>query len=350
MKKILLLELWGIGDVVLASGVLKQLKRSLPKAEIVLLAKEHSKEVLFYNSGIDRIIAYDFPWTKFSGKYLLWRWDWISLFMLIRRLRSEKFDLILDARGDVRNNFLSFLIGAKRRIGYDWTGGGCFLTDVVRSDREKMHRVDAWGNLLKYIGIENCNINPAIAVSEEYERWAEKFLQDRRVDRNKIIAGIHPGARIKTRCWPLDRFSVVADYLRKKDCEVFIFIEPGGYGEDIRVPDGCHKVKLNLHELIALTKRLDFLICNDSGIMHISTAVGTPVVAIFGPMKPEWFGPYGGDNLVIIKEDISCRPCFDYCKYDEARCLTAIHKDEVIDKVEGVINKLAVLKNNHAKL
>ncbi|MDD5691543.1 MAG: hypothetical protein PHC37_07630, partial [Candidatus Omnitrophica bacterium] len=88
MKKILLLELWGIGDIVLASGVLKQLKRSFPKVEIVLLAKEHSKEVLFYNSSIDRIIAYDFPWTKFSGKYLLWTWDWIGLFMLIKRLRS----------------------------------------------------------------------------------------------------------------------------------------------------------------------------------------------------------------------------------------------------------------------
>ncbi len=131
-KKILVLELWGIGDVVLSTGALRQLKKNFQGAEIVLLAKEHAREILFNNWDVDRVITFNFPWTRFKGKYILWAWDWLGLIKLIRQLRRERFDLVIDARGDIRNNFLSFVIGGRKRVGYDWTGGGFFLTDITQ--------------------------------------------------------------------------------------------------------------------------------------------------------------------------------------------------------------------------
>jgi ADP-heptose:LPS heptosyltransferase len=345
-NKILVLELWGIGDVVLVSGILRVLKQSFPPSEITLLSKQHAEIILSNNKNVDKFMTFNFPWTKFRGKYHLWKWDWIGLIRLIKKLRAEKFELILDARGDVRNNLLSFLIGAKRRVGYNWTGGGYFLTDIVKHDRDKLHRVDAWAKLIKHIGIQNSDICPAIVISEEEKNWADNFLRYKGVDKRKMLVGVHPGAGIKTRCWPLERFSKVVDYLKQKDIQVVVFIEPDGYGQDMRVPEGCLKVKVSLREYAALIKEFDFLICNDGGAMHISAAVKTPVVAIFGPMKQEWFGPYGEGHLVVIKEDIFCRPCFDYCKHKEAYCLNGITEDQVMRQIDLMIDKTGKEKSD----
>jgi ADP-heptose:LPS heptosyltransferase len=337
---ILIIELWGIGDVVLASGVLRVLKNNFPDSKIALLAKKHAKDILANNKTVDEFIIFDFPWTKFRGKYYFWKWDWIGLFKLIRLLRAERFDLILDARGDVRNNLLAFLIGAKRRVGYNWTGGGFFLTDVVKANRNKLHRVDAWATLLRYLGLKDSDLKPIVNLLPEEKEWADVFLESNGIDRNKPLVGIHPGARIKTRCWPLERFVKIAGYLRQKDIQTAFFIEPGGYGENVSLPEGCLKVKVDLRKYMAVVKKLDFLVCNDGGAMHIATAVGTPVVAIFGPTEQEWFGPYGDNNVVVIREGISCRPCSDRCRYKESYCLTSIAVNEVIGGVEKMFNKI----------
>jgi ADP-heptose:LPS heptosyltransferase len=345
LKKILVIELWGIGDVVLATGVLRALRKNYPSAKINILAKEHAKTILSSSNIVDKFIIYDFPWTKFRGKYCFWKWDWIGLFRLIKRLRSEKFDLVLDARGDVRNNLLVFFTGAKRRVGYNWTGGGFLLTDVVKVEKNKLHRIDAWGYLLRYLGLSSVDAKPAIDIPQEEKKWADDFLRNKGINKANLLVGVHPGAGIKTRCWPLRRFVDIAAYLRQKGVQVVFFIEPGGYGDDIRLPEGCLKIKVCLCKYMAIVKDLDFLICNDGGAMHIATAVGTPVVAIFGPMEQEWFGPYGEDNVVIMKDNVSCRPCSDYCKHKEPYCLTGITEEQVIKQVDGVIDRIRKEKN-----
>lgn len=347
VRRVLIMELWGIGDVVLASGVLQLLKGSYSSLEITLLAKRHSKDILLNNKCVDKFVFFDFPWTKFKRKYNFLKWDFANLFKLICELRKEKFDLVLDARGDFRNNLFSFLINAKWRVGYNWTGGGYFLTDVLKCDYRNLHRVDAWANLIKHVGIKYSDIKPVIKISEEEKRWANEFLKGKGLNKKKLLIGIHPGARIKTRCWPLERFSKVASYLIQGDIQVIIFIEPDGYGQDMQVLDGCIKVKVNLRDFMSLAKELDFLVCNDGGAMHIAVAVHTPVVALFGPMNPMWFGPYGEGNTIVIRENVSCRPCFDYCKHKEPYCLTSITEEQVIKQIDVMIRKMRKIKDNH---
>jgi ADP-heptose:LPS heptosyltransferase len=194
--------------------------------------------------------------------------------------------------------------------------------------------------LIKHVGINDSDIRPIIAISNEEERWAVEFLRSKGVDREKLVIGIHPGARIKTRCWPLEKFSKVTYYLKQRNAQVIIFIDPDGYGQNMQVPEGYIKAKVNLREFIALVKKLDFLVCNDGGAMHMATAVDTPVMAIFGPTNPVWFGPCGEGNTVVIREDVPCRPCFDYCRHKEPYCLTSITEEQVIKQVDVMVSKM----------
>ena len=113
MRRILVMELWGIGDVVMMSAVLAPLRKAYPQAEICVLCQDHGREVLGQNKEISRFHCFKFPWTVFHGKYFFWTWDWRGLWRTLRALRQEKFDLILDARGDPRNDLLSFMTGAR---------------------------------------------------------------------------------------------------------------------------------------------------------------------------------------------------------------------------------------------
>ena len=339
--KILIMELWGIGDLVMMSAFLKPLKENYPNARITVLSKEVGKTLFKEDPSIDEFISFDFPWTRFKKKYALWSWDWPGVFRVIARLRKEKFDLVLDARGDIRNNLLSFLSGANMRLGYGWTGGGYFLTDNLKNTLKDLHRVDAWLELLRYLGFKADGYRPYLCVSKDEEKISEDFLKANGIDSRDFIVGIHPGARIKTRCWPLDRFGKIAEVTRDTcKSRIIIIMEPEGYGEEISINGENFKVKLTLRQLISLIKKLNLLICNDGGVMHIAGAVNTPVVAIFGPTEPAWFSPYGANNTVVIENDMPCRPCFDYCKYDRAVCLDRITVNQVNEVIGNIYGGL----------
>jgi len=344
-RKILILELWGIGDLVIMSSILKPLKKRFPGSTITLLSKSSARDIFYHNKMIDNIIEFDFFWTKLEGKYSFWRWDWIGLLGLIKRLRRESFDLVLDARGDIRNNLFSFIIGVRRRIGYNYTGGGIFLTDIVPGDYEHQHKVKSWLNLLEYMGIETGNSGPNLDISEETINWTEGFLKGKGIQKNDLLIGVHPGAGAKIRCWPLERFAKTAEYLRDRyKAKIIVFVEPNGYGGDIPINGPHIKVEMRLRDVIKIIYRLNLLICNDGGIMHVASAMNIPLVGIFGPGYLNWFRPYAGDNAVIIKKDnFRCSPCFDYCKHGQPLCLTSITAQEVKEAIDRNINSLRLI-------
>jgi len=340
-KKILVLELWGIGDIILVTPALMELRRAYPEVKILLLAKRHAADILQHNSLVDEFITYDFPWTKFKGKYKFWQWDFKGLLKLINKLRKESFDLALDARMDFRNNLLMFLSAAKRRVGYNSTGGGYFLTDIVPADCSRPHRINEWINLLKYLGIKVYDSKPKVWISENESKWADDFLASHNITENDLVIGIHPGGRIKTGCWPLGRFGKAAVYAEEKyNAKVIVFIEPNGYGNDITTNGHLIRAKLSLRELISVVSRLSLFICNDSGPMHIATAVNVPLIAIFGSGDLEAFGPYGKGHKIIAKKGVPCRPCYDYCKYTEPFCITEISVEEVLEAMDEEITRV----------
>jgi heptosyltransferase II len=99
-------------------------------------------------------------------------------------------------------------------------------------------------------------------------------------------------------------------------------------------------VSLDLQRFLAVLSQCGLLVCNDSGPMHLASLVGVPVVAVFGPQKPEWYGPRGPQDQVVIRPEFSCRPCWDYCVFDQPYCLREISVDEVHDAAKKQINRI----------
>lgn len=149
VRRILVIELWLLGDVVLMTPMLRALRERFPGAEITVLAKPHAEELLRESGLADKIITFDFPWTAKADKYKPSRYDRRLVRDLIRRLRGENFDLAIDGRMDARSSALAYATGAPTRIGYDFGGGGFLLTHALRASPDDHHRAHDWLKLLR---------------------------------------------------------------------------------------------------------------------------------------------------------------------------------------------------------
>lgn len=334
VRRVLVVELWGIGDAVLATCALAALRRALPDAHLAVLVKPHAA-TLFENSGIvDEVVAFDFPWTSPSEKYALRRYDVRSIWGLLRRLRRQRYDISLDARTDPRNHLLTLLAGVRRRFGFAHGSGSWLLTDRVPAGDPERHRVDDWLGLVRAAGV--ADVAPSsLSVSVTEEERARKWLRTRGLNPARLLVGIHPGASHAVRRWDLARFAAVADALSERhEAQIIVFADEKGYGEEMPTKRGHAVARVALRELMGLMRQCDLLVCNESGPMHLATALGIPVVAIFTSMNPAWFGPRGSQDRVVMRSEFPCRPCFDRCVFDEPYCNTSISVAEVLTAAE----------------
>jgi ADP-heptose:LPS heptosyltransferase len=300
IRKILVVELWHIGDVVLATAALGALRRAFPQARITLLAKPHAAELLAKSDLIDEIVVFDFPWTASSGKYDPRRYDSTEMARLVRRLRAEQFDLSVDCRMDIRSNLLTFAIGARRRIGYDLGGGSRLLTDSVPASPDASHKVVDWLTLLRQVmpqsvlaELDNGDFVPTLVVSAEETAKAEAFLRSYGIQIGDTVVGVHPGASVRRRRWPLESFAEVADRLADRHgTKTVVFVDPEGTGANISLNNGVVIARGSLREFMALVSLCDLFICNDSGPMHVADALGVRVVGVFTTGNPVWHRPY----------------------------------------------------------
>jgi len=179
---------------------------------------------------------------------------------------------------------------------------------------------------------------------------ANRVIAAAELSRDNVIVGIHCGASKLQRRWSIDKFAEVARQIsRHPDTGVLVFSDPGD--ANMRFPSkGCFVLpRVNLRILAALLSRVDVLLCNDSGPMHIAAAVGTPVVAIFGRSIPEEFGPFGSAHT-IVEGKVDCRPCYVRCKYDQPKCWRTISVQEVVKDLEIQITRLSQKKEAKVRL
>lgn len=342
-KSFLVVEPWGIGDVVLSTVLLKALRVNYPGASITLLAKSHA-EPLLENSGlVDEIVAFDFPWTAFSGKLSPVNYVPKEFQNLVRLLRSHDFDVSLDARRDVRSNVITYLAGARRRIGYDFGGGAHLLTDVLPSGAQNEHKISDWLALLSPLGIAaDEEFSPSLTVTPSEMEVARRQIGGLRFSTEKVIVGVHPGAKQPVRRWDARKFATVIDTLVDEfNAQVLLFEESKGDSARIAPNASVPRFQSDLRGFMALVTQCDLLLCSDSGPMHIANALGVPVTALFGPQRREWYGPRGSMDSVVQVDEMPCRPCFDACIFSTPHCMEGITVDAVISAIEGQLERLA---------
>jgi ADP-heptose:LPS heptosyltransferase len=331
--RILVIEYWNLGDLVILVPFLRNLRRSFPDARISLLVNASLASFLDGQGIIDEFIPIRVPWAQhFSRwkKYNPFSGHLLPFLRVIWSLRKKRFDWVFSGRMDIRDNVLMWLSGTPRRIGYGIGGGGFLLTDRVCPDLSRPHRTDVWLQLLPAVGASAEEYAGTFTLSRKAQEQADRFLRARRIPPDAVVIGFHTGARIPIRRWGDERFSEVAlELLQQKDVHVIWFSEPGSISNPPR-HDRCHAATLDFEWFLAVLSRCHFLVCNDSGPMHLANLLAVPVVAIFGSTNPVWFGPRGPHDRVVIRPEMWCRPCFDYCIFDQPYCLRAIEPSEVL--------------------
>jgi heptosyltransferase-2 len=331
VRRILVIELWNIGDVVLLLPFLTQLRKLFPNASVTLLARPHAREILQGTRLVDEFIDDEDPaenWLSLNP--LLGGWK--DLWRLRRRLRARQFDLAFQCRLHVREHVILAMSGARRRIGYAFGEGDRMLTDALEVGDPHRHKADDWLRLLSVVGgAASAPVQPLV-VSEIEERNAREWLAGNGISGDDAVIGIHPGASLPEKRWPLEKFAEGARCLASRpDTQVIVFSDPQRYGESLASIPGVSVARTTLRELVALIAQCDVLVCNDSGPMHIAGGLGIPTVAVFGSGVARWFAPVGGGHEQVTDDGAA----------DTGEGIENVAVDRVIESVDRVLSTAA---------
>lgn len=336
-KKILVIQSHLIGDVIMATPMLKALKKAYPDSHISLLANKFATDLLEGAPFVDTIITMVFPWAMYDYNVK----NLIDMFSLITELRREKYDLAIDAQIDMRNIFLMYLVGAKRRLGYDITGGKAFLTDVPEFPEGLYNLLEGRLSLLNHLYIDTSDKKTELPVEDKSRQWVESFLIQNNLHPQRLV-GIHPGASLREKLWQPQRFTEIIDYLRSTGYQPVVIEGPQDKEIVDSIMHGCKtpatRLKTNLKNLVAFISRCRLIVCLDSAAIHIAGAVNVPVIAIYGPKWPELTKPVNDNIEILWSDDFDCRPCeYGHCEHIGHSCMDAISVDAVINKINEML-------------
>ncbi|MFM2296273.1 MAG: hypothetical protein RLZZ350_2686 [Verrucomicrobiota bacterium] len=318
--KLLVLELWGVGDLAVATPFLRTASE---KFEVTLLAKPHALALRPRLWPSVNVLTLDAPWTTFRGKYQLAKWPWRELAVLRAQLAAAQFAFGISARHDPRDHFFLWLAGVQSTVGLPRLGSEMLLTHPLPAPRATVHRYDVWRQLAQPLGLEL----PA----------RENLSVPPHPGKNILL---HSGARLDPRVWPLDRYLALAARLRAAGHTVQVACDTRqekwwrDHGETgITTPP-------SLEELFALLDTAAAFVGNCSGPGHLAAVSGVPTFTIFGPSQPGEFLPVHPRADFI--EDNSCphKPCADYCKFDSPRCLENLPLEVVAARVKAFLSRL----------
>jgi lipopolysaccharide heptosyltransferase I len=327
-REILVIKPSSLGDIIDALPAVGAIRRHFPSARISWLVKSEWAAVLTGHPAIDEVIAVPFRWG--------------AIFQLIRAVRKRPFDLVVDLQGLLRSALLGYATGASVRIGFAAAREGAprFYTNRVSIPEGVVHAVDRYRRVAKTLGCDVETIGFDIPSSVEIARNTDRLLTGEGLSGSAPFVLIHPTARWESKKWEPARFSELADGLAREKKLPIVFVGSKGEKEEIDLILGKMKQpainvagKTTLPELAELIRRAAFFICNDSGPMHLAAAVGTPVVALFGPTDPRKIGPYGTGHTVIRKE-VGCSGCSRNRCVRGNECMKAISVDEVVQAIE----------------
>ncbi|MFQ5428333.1 MAG: lipopolysaccharide heptosyltransferase II [Thermodesulfobacteriota bacterium] len=333
IKRILVRVPNWVGDAVMTLPALSALHELYSDAEISILAKKAVIPVYESNPALSDIIEYKADYRGLKGR-----------FKLSKELRAGDFQLAVLFQNAFEAAFISFISGIPRRMGYGRDLRSGLLTEAVPFTEEvkRLHHIEYYLNIVKALGGPDVIERPAPELcvgSDEIEK-AKTFLSKKGLA-DKPLIGAAPGASYgPAKMWPAERFAETLVKLSEKlDVVPLIFGGPGDTEVAEKVYNGIsgkipHALNLagktTLTECIALLTRLGLFITNDSGAMHMASALGLPTVAVFGSTDPGLTGPRGARTRVIIK-DTPCSPCFErVCRYNHMDCMTAISVEEVV--------------------
>jgi predicted lipopolysaccharide heptosyltransferase III len=348
--KILLVRLRLIGDVVFTTPLIRALRRRYPDTRLAYAVEPAAAPVLHGNPHLDELLVLP------RRRGALRAWDDLAA---ARRLRSRRFDVVIDLHGGPRGSWLTWTTGAPMRIGYQAAGRSWMYTHTVprTADGLSRHAVANQWDLLAPLGIELPD--PArdpveMASDPEAAARVDRILSDAGVEPGVPLVVIHVSAGNRFRRWPPESFAALIASLALRDSRRRFVLTSGPSdagaaralvqrvsGAGTPAAGAVIDPQLEVDELRALIERAAVYIGGDSGPLHIAATTRTPVVGLFGATLPERSMPWRDPQLFAEAVDagpLPCRPCRQRtCDPGDFRCLTRIAPERVAAAVERAL-------------
>jgi lipopolysaccharide heptosyltransferase II len=327
-----------MGDIILTSYVIRLLKKRFPDAAIDFLVKKQFISLIQYNPNIHQKFVFHTE-KGFS-----------DIFRLIKRIRKQHYDAVIDLQRNLRSAIVIFFSGIKWKFKYRpkrWERFWLvhFHRDIYKEVKpiplRYLEAVSSWG-------IEDDGMGIEIFMDSSAKETVENMLKKVDIKKEEEIVLLAPGAGRNTKRWPAERYGEVGDYFNNKGKHVILV---GGEMDRAcanEVSMGMKTSSVNftglfsLMETAALIEKAALLVTNDTGLMHMGVALNRNVVAIFGPTTYHLgFAPFR-DRSIVVEKSIPCRPCSyhgtDKCPKGHFRCMLDIPSDEVIRACEILLN------------
>lgn len=332
-----------IGDLVMATPILTDLRKNYPNARITAMARAPISDLLLSDPDIDELFCF----TKMSS--FSRRSDKKNL---IEKLCLGKYDLGVLLTHSLSSAWWFWQGRVKVRLGYDCNGRRLLLTHPVALPPaiDRQHLVITYKMLLEPLGIPISSSVPRLFLSEKEVQEAEQLLKQHGAAPQNLVVGINPGATYGlAKCWLPDRFRAVAERLLEDPRIVIVFF--GDQQTASLVKEICQGLPTrvvnlagltSLRELAALISCCDVLLTNDSGPMHIADAVRTKIIALFGSTNEIVTGPYSQGK--VIHKHVACSPCYQRVCPIDFRCMKSISAEEVYQEIMTLLEGFVVKK------
>ncbi|MEN6374943.1 MAG: lipopolysaccharide heptosyltransferase I [Smithella sp.] len=334
---ILIVKLSAIGDVIHTLPSLAVLRKLYPDAHITWVVEEAAAGLMKNHPLLDAVlISRRKSWIKSLRKGEFSR-PLREVRAFFGELRQRPYDLVIDFHGLLKSAMIVLLSGGKRKLGYDSMQelSGLFYNEKIPEDMNK-HAVDRYLDFPRYLGAKIEKVQFILPSDNAAETRIQSLLEKYRLANKKFIV-VNPVAYWETKLWDDEKFAGLADLIKTKLNIEVVFT--GSEQESIEKISAQMKNKAvnlvgetTLPELAYLYKKALMLITTDSGPMHLAAAVGTPVVALFGPTDPQRTGPYGPGHT-IIRSDLPCSPCL-LKKCPTRKCMQDISPQQVMAAIE----------------
>ena len=335
-KNILIIKPSSLGDIVLALPVLSALRRNFPDATISWLIRPEFAQLLSNHPDLTEVVLFD---RKLLGKAWYKPRALAYLLSLIRRLRRSKFDAVIDLQGLFRTASLAWLSGCKERFGMTDSRefAHVFYTHKVPQDRDCIHVVDYCLKLIRAVGASDIAVEFVLPQSAADADSISRLLNNNGISVDNYAVFI-PGSAHSDKCWPVERFAVLADKISSQFGLSIVATGTADEASTVERLKSLANVPLSnvagltsLGELTALLRATRLVVSNDTGPGHIAAALAVPLVMIFGRSNPARVAPYGRSSCVAAIEPFSRG--FGRNSSDPKHNIKAVTLDEVYQKV-----------------
>lgn len=355
-KRVLIINPFGVGDVLFTTPVIRNIRNSFKDIYIGYICNARTAELLKANPYVNTVFVFERDYYRNLGKKSKLK-SLKAYFAFWNTIKNDKFDTVIDLSLARDYSFFCWLIGIKQRIGFNYKNRGTFLNKKINiKGYDYKHVVEYYLDLLKYLKIECKDNYLDLFIRDEDRRWSQELSSAYGINKNDILVAIIPGAGASwgkdasLKQWSVDGFARVADRLSsEQEVKILILGDSKDRSSCVKVADKMNSPAIqccgetSLMQFAGLLAKCKLVITNDGGPLHLAVASGVKTVSIFGPVDDKVYGPYPRtDSHRVIKKDLDCQPCYHRFKLPPCKrnreCLTNINTEQVFKTVKELLS------------